>query len=152
MFLGFELSEGKSPSASKVKQILSMPTPTNLTELKLFVSMFNYYRKFVHMCPDLLEPFHKLMRKDEAWIWSTECELSFAKCKTTLSEATMLVLFDPDKELILSVDSSSYGIGAILSLVHNNKEYPIAFESATLNTAQKNYSQLEKEALAVSLD
>lgn len=149
VFLGFELTaKGKVPSASKVQNILSMPTPTNLTELKSFVSMFNYYRRFVHMCPDLLEPFHKLMRKGEPWLWSSECALAFVKAKSALSEATMLVLFDPTKELILSVDSSSYGVGAILSQMSNGKEYPIAFESATLNAAQRNYSQLEKEALA----
>lgn len=150
VFLGFELSgKGKAPSATKVQQILSIPAPTNLTELKSFVSMFNYYRNFVHMCPDLLEPFHKLMRKDEPFVWSSECALAFAKCKTALSEATMLVLFDPSKELILSVDSSSFGVGAVLSQIDGNKEYPLAFESATLNPAQRNYSQLEKEALAV---
>ena len=150
LFLGFELSgKGKVPSATKIEKILSMPPPENLTQLKAFVSMFNYYRNFVHMCPDILEPFHKLMRKDEPWVWSSECMIAFSKCKTALSEASMLVLYDPSKELILSVDSSSFGVGAILSQIENGEERPIAFESATLNQSQRNYSQLDKEALAI---
>jgi hypothetical protein len=101
------------------------------------------------MCPDILEPFHKLMRKDEKWYWSSECMLAFSKCKTALSEAAILTIYDPSKELILSVDSSSFGVGAILSQVINGEERPIAFESATLSQSQRNYSQLDKEALAI---
>jgi hypothetical protein len=150
LFLGFELSaNGKRPSSTKIEKIISMPPPENLTQLKSFVSMFNYYRNFVHMCPDILEPFYKLMRKNEPWVWTSDCMIAFSKCKTVLSEASMLVLYDPSKELILSVDSSSFGVGAILSQIVDGVECPIVFESATLNTSQRNYSQLDKEALAI---
>lgn len=96
-----------------------------------------------------VKPFHKLIRKDKPWHWSSECALAFVKCKTALSEATMLVLYDPSKELILSVDSSSFRVGAVFSQITNNKENSIAFESATLNPAQRNYYKLEKEVLGM---
>lgn len=55
----------------------------NVHKSEFVVSMFNYFQNFVHMCPDLLEPFHKLMRKDEPQHWSSEYALAFVKCKTT---------------------------------------------------------------------
>ncbi|KAJ8886537.1 hypothetical protein PR048_012748, partial [Dryococelus australis] len=104
--------------------------------------------QFIPMCPYLLEPLHNLLCKDVPWIWTSECELAFNKSKTVLSEKALLVVFDPTKEIVLRIDSSGYGVGTVLSHVIDGIEFPITFESAMLTTAQRNYIQLDKEALA----
>lgn len=149
-FLGFHISaDGKQPSKDKINKILNCMVPTNVTQLKSYLSMLSFYRNFIPMCPDLCEPMYKLLRKDVPFVWSADCDIAFNKSKCALSEKSLLVLYDPLKPLSLTVDASQYGVGAVLSHTIDGVEHPIAFESATLNPAQKNYSQLHKEALAV---
>lgn len=149
-FLGFKLSkDGKQPSESKIQKIRSAPTPTNISQLKSYLSMLNFYRCFIPMCPDLLNPLHQLLKKDVPFVWSQVCEDAFVASKQAVSEKALLVLFDPTKPISVTVDSSSFGVGAVLSNSVDGKDLPVIFESATLTPAQQNYSQIDKEALAV---
>ena len=92
---------------------------------------------------------YKLLQKSTRWLW-TQCEQSaFEKSKELLSSKSVLVHFDPSREILLACDASSYGIGADLShKMPDGSEKPIAFASRTLSKAEKNYSQIEKEGLA----
>ena len=78
-------------------------------------------------------------------VWSKECEISFLWAKEVLSSEQVLVHYDPQKPLILSVDVSPYGIGAVLShLMEDGSERPVEFASRTLSSAERNYSQIEE--------
>lgn len=149
-FLGHQLSgKGLGPCKSKVKKILDSPCPNDVSQLRSYLGLFNYYHKFTKMSPDVLEPLHRLLRKDVPWKWTKECNDAFTASKQLISDKCLLVLFDPSKEIVLTCDSSSYGVGAVLSHIIDGVECPIAFESATLTPAQRNYCQVQREALSI---
>lgn len=97
----------------------------------------------------ILDPLNNLTRKGVEFIWSNECQKAFEKCKCILSEKSLLVHFDPNKELHLTCDASSSGVGGVLSQKQENREEPVVFASGTLSKTERNYSQLEKEALSI---
>ena len=94
---------------------------------------------------------YKLLEKEQSGslIWSEECEATFRKCKALLTSDAVLVHYDSKLPIKLACDASSYGVGAVLSHVFNDGEHSIAFVSRTLTKAERNYEQIEKEALAL---
>ena len=91
-----------------------------------------------------------MRRKDKKFDWSNECNEAFIKLKNSLAKATLLVHFDPKIQLVLATDASDFGIGAVLMHRYpDGTEKPIAHASKTLNQAERNYSQIEKEGLSI---
>ena len=150
-YLGHVIDKnGLHPSPSKVQAIKQAPQPTNVTELKSFLGLVNYYHKFLPNLSTSLAPLHSLLRKNSRWNWSTEHSKAFTKVKSLLQSSSLLVHYDDKKPLLLACDASPYGIGAVLShRMNDGSDKPITFISRTLAPAEKNYSQLEKEALAI---
>ncbi|CAG2228036.1 unnamed protein product [Mytilus edulis] len=151
VYLGFKINKhGIYPVESKVEAIDKAPSPTNVTELKAYLGMLNYYNRFLASLSHLLKPLHVLLQKDTKWSWEKEQEKAFIESKQLLKSASVLVHFDPKKKLILACDASPYGLGAVLShKMDDGSEKPIAYTSRTLTSAEKNYSVLEKESLAI---
>ena len=90
------------------------------------------------------------LQENKRWQWSKHCGTAFAKAKQLLSEAPILAHFDPKLPLCLAGDASAYGVGAVLSHRYpNGEERPIAYASRTLSSSEKNYAQLEREALSL---
>ena len=132
--------------------VLQMFSPENITQLKSFLGMvtYMYYLKFLPNLSTTLSPLYLLVQKNSRWKWSKEQQSAFTKVKEQLISPVVLTAFDPDKELILQCDASPYGLGAVLAHKEvDGSEQPIAFCSHTLPPAEKNYSQLDKEALAL---
>ena len=150
-FLGHRITaSGIQPSPDKVKAVQEAPTPQDVSQLKSFIGLVNYDGKFLPDLSNLLAPLHRLMQKDAKWSWGAEQAQAFREVKRMLTSDCLLVQFDPDWELLLAWDASPYGVGAVHS--HrgpDGKEQPVAFASLSLNLAEKNYSQLEKEGLAI---
>ena len=89
------------------------------------------------------------MRKDYPWKWTDKQEQAFQKSKELLTSSRLLTHFDPELPLTLACDASNYGVGAVLAhTLPDGSEKLIAYASRTLNNAERNYSQLEKEGLA----
>ncbi|XP_044760876.1 uncharacterized protein K02A2.6-like [Coccinella septempunctata] len=142
--------EGLHTNASKVLAIKQAPRPTNVTSLKSFLGTVNYFAKFVKNIATVLYPLYRLLKKDVKWNWDDNCEAAYVKIKSLLISSEVLVHFDPNLELKLTVDASAYGVGAILShVVAPGIEKPVAYASQTLTRSEQNYSQIEKEALAI---
>ena len=134
--------EGRHPTAEKVRAIQEATDPKDVTQLRSFLGILTYYGKFLPNLSSTLKPLYDLLGKDKKWIWGD-------KQKEALQADSLLVHFDPMKPLVLACDASDYGIGAVLSHMEDGQECPIAYTSRTLNAAEKHYSQLDKEALAI---
>ena len=150
-YLGHVIDKnGLHPSPSKVQAIKQALPPTNVTELKSFLGLVNYYHMFLSNLSTSLGPLHLLLCKNSRWNWSTEHSEAFTKVKSLLQSSSLLVHYDDKKPLLLACDASPCGIDAILShCMDDGSDKPITFIFRTLAPAEKNYSQLEKEALAI---
>ena len=150
-YLGHQISKnGVQPLRSKVAAIEQAPTPTNTQELRSFLGLLNYYGKFIPNLSTILHPLNALLRADQKWIWNKDCTEAFHLAKRHLTSAQLLTHYDPTLPLTLAADASAYGIGAVISHSYpDGSERPIAFASRTLSPSEKNYAQLEKEALSL---
>ena len=151
VYLGHAIdADGLHPTEDKVKAIKEVPKPRNITELRSFLGIINYYDKFLPDLSGRLQPLYKLLCKKSRWVWGQEQDRAFSKAKEALQQDSLLVHFDPSKPLILACDASPYGVGAVLShTMGDGTERPIAYASRTLTDAEKRYSQIEKEGLAI---
>lgn len=149
-YLGHIIDEaGIRPSQTNVRSVLEAKPPENISELRCFMGLVNVHRKFIPNLSTISNPLNALLRKDSKWNWSKECGESFEKIKCILASDRVLVHYDPKKSLVLAVDASPFGLGAVISHVEGDLERPIAYASRTLSSAEKKYSQIEKEALAI---
>ena len=150
-YLGFRVSaEGLQVLDDRVRAITDMGAPTSVTELQSFLGLVTYYNQFLPHLSTVLEPLHKLLRKGQTWGWGDPQEKAVNKVKEMLKSTPVLVHYDPSLPLLLTVDSSSFGLGCVLAHVMKDGTHrPIAFKSRKLSSAERNYSQLDKEALAV---
>ena len=112
--------------------------------------MLNYYQKFLPNLSSVLAPLHRLLNSRTHWHWGKDQQQAFEQSKTFLKSLRPLVHYDNKKELILACDASRNGLGAVLShKIEDGSEHPISFASRTLTKAERNYSNLEREALVV---
>jgi hypothetical protein len=118
-------------------------------QLRRFLGLMSYYRRFLQNFSHLATPLHKLLKKDVAYEWTVEHEQAFQTLKGKLITPPVLKYPDFDQPFILTSDASGEGLGAVLSQGKITKDRPVAFASRTLNQAEKNYSTTEKELLAI---
>ena len=152
MFLGHLLSaKGIQPLADKVAAIQGVRTPERTEDVKAFLGMLQYYGRFLPGLATVLEPLHRLLDQGRAWKWTPDCDRAFQCAKALLSSESVLVHFDPDLPIILSVDASPFGLGAVLAhRMSDGSERPIAYASRTLSAPERRYAQVDREALAVA--
>lgn len=149
--LGHVISaEGLHQSPKKVKAITEMPKPQDVTQLHAFLGMVQYYAEFLPNLATHLAPLHRLLQKEVKWLWGAAQQASFRLVKEMLLQDRVLMSYDPDSPLVLATDSSSYGLGAVLSYcTPGGVGHPIASASRSLSETEKKYSQIEKEALSL---
>ncbi|XP_039764273.1 uncharacterized protein K02A2.6-like [Pararge aegeria] len=150
-YLGFVIDkEGLHPDSEKLKAIHEIPTPKDVTQLKSFLGLINYYGRFIPNLSTILYPLHALLKRKNQWNWDLHCDTAFKSAKKALLGKRVLAHYEEGRPLVLSVDSSAYGIGAVLAhRYEDGQERPVSCASRTLNEAEKKYSQLDKEALAI---
>jgi len=149
-YLGYVVEHNKiSKSPIKIQAIQEMPRPSNTDDVRRFLGLVTYYARFIPNFSSISYPLRRLLKKGERWLWSANCEATFVKLKAELCSDRILVPFDPSLPLALTTDASSTGIGAVLSHITIEGEKPIAYASRSLNTSEMNYSQLDREALAI---
>eukprot|EP00079_Xenopus_tropicalis_P034355 XP_017948126.1 PREDICTED: uncharacterized protein K02A2.6-like [Xenopus tropicalis] len=150
-YLGYRIdAQGLHPTETKLTAIVNAPSPSNVSELRSFLGLLNYYGRFLPNLSTLLQPLHELLQKDTKWAWSAECEKAFQDAKQRLTNSKWLAHYDHSKPLRLACDASPYGVGAVIShILPNGEEHPIAFASRTLTQTERNYAQIEREALSI---
>ena len=149
-FLGHIVTpEGVKPNPDKIQVIRDWPLPKTEKELRGFLGILGYYRKFIKDFAKIAKPLTNALRKDEVIAHNKDFVEAFHKCKNILSGSDILQYPDFSRQFILTTDASNFAIGAVLSQGVIGSDKPIAFASRTLNKSEEKYSAIEKELLAV---
>ena len=137
--------DGLRPDPTKVKDLQNMPSPTSKEDLQRFLGLMTYLSPYIPNFSSKCESLRRLLKSDSAFLWEADHERCFQELKKTITEDSVLAFYDQAAPLTLEVDSSTKGLG--VALTQRNK--PIAFASKTLTHTQANYSNIEREALAL---
>ena len=150
-YLGYKIdAQGVHTLPSKVQAIAHAPPPQDPQQLRSFLSLVNYYGKFIPNLATLVNPLNKLLHKDAPWKWDATCQAAFSSAQEALTSSPVLIHYDPTLPVCLATDASAYGVGAVIPhTLPDGTERPIAFASRTLSTSEVNYAQIEKEALSI---
>ena len=143
-------ANGLHKTQDKIEAVINAPVPENVTQLRAFLGLVNYYSHFLPNMASVLHPLYQLLKKDRKYTWTPAAQNAFDTVKEMITSDTVLTHYNPDLPVKLACDSSAYGLGAVIShVMENGEERPIAFASRTLNAAEKNYAQIHKEALSL---
>ena len=149
-YLGHLISdEGIQPLLEKLESIAKMPVPKNAKQVKQFLGLVGYYRKFVPRFADISRILTKLTRKDEEFKWTPECDKCFHMLKDYLQEAPILRYPDPAASYTLYTDASKYAYAGVLTQQQDDTDHPVAYVSGLFRGSQLNWAALTKEAYAI---
>jgi len=149
-YLGHRITdEGVKPDPQKVERVQNFPVPKNVKEIKSFLGLSGYYRRFIQNYGQIAKPLTTLLKKDVPYRWSDLCQQSFETLKNCLIQSPILQYPDFTKPFNLTCDANNYAIGCVLSQGPISKDLPIAYASRTLNKAEINYNTTEKEISSI---
>ena len=157
-YLGHLIPEdGISPLLDRFDSIKNMPVPKCVKEIKQFLSLTGYYRKFVPRFADISRPLTRLTRKETTFNWTPECQKSFELLKSYLCGEPILKYADQSKLYTLYTDASKYGWAGVLTQLHTmdidgksvTTDHPVAFVSGLFRGSLLDWAALLKEAFAI---
>lgn len=149
-YLGHVITpQGVKPNPDKIKAIKSYPIPKTTSEIKAFLGLLGYYRRFIKDFANLTKPLTKCLKKGVKIILTPEYQECFERCKSLLTNNPILKYPDFTMPFNLTTDASNVALGAILSQGEIGKDTPIAYASRTLSETECKYDTTEKEWLAV---
>ncbi|GBN54786.1 Transposon Tf2-9 polyprotein [Araneus ventricosus] len=164
-FLGFQVcSSGIKPLPDRVDAILKFPRPSTITQLRRFLGMLNYYRRFIRQAAHILAPLVKFLegiknkkrsrqrvktKPEEELSWTDEATTAFEQVKEALAQATLLHHPIPNAPLSIWVDASDFAVGGALTQYSDDLWQPLAFLSMKLTSSQKKWSTYDRELLAI---
>ena len=149
-YLGHLISaDGIQPLPEKLESIAKMPAPKNPKEVKQFLGLVGYYRKFVPRFADISRVLTHLMKKDVEFKWTPECKNCFQILKEFLQHAPILRYPDPQASYTLYTDASKYAYAGVLTQHNNGTDHPITYVSRLFRGSQLNWETLTKEAYAI---
>jgi hypothetical protein len=147
-YLGHVISAaGVATDDTKIQTIRDWVQPTNLKQLRGFLGLSGYYRKFIRHYAVISQPLTSLLKKGTLFVWTDATETAFQALKQALISAPVLALPDFSQQFIVETDACDVGIGAVLS----QKGHPLAYVSRSLGPRNKGLSVYEKEYLAILL-
>lgn len=147
-YLGHVITpEGVATDDTKIESVKNWPVPANLKELRGFLGLSGYYRKFIRHYAIISQPLTALLKKGAFFNWTDATEMAFQTLKTALITAPVLALPDFTKQFTVETDACDVGIGAVLS----QQNHPVAFVSRALGPRNRGLSVYEKEYLAILL-
>jgi hypothetical protein len=149
-FLGHVIgADGIKPMQDKVAAIRDWTTPMNVTEVRSFIGLTGYYRRFVRGYAAIALPLTRLTKNDARFQWTNETQTAFNNLKEAIASAPVLAMPNVDLPFTVTTDASNNAIGAVLSQECTDGEHPVAFMSKTLSDTERNYSAYDKEMLAI---
>ena len=149
-FLGHLVSEVRiSTDERKIDAIFTWPTPISVRELRSFLGLASYYRRFIEHFASIATLLHRLVKSNGAFVWTTEAQRAFERLKEILTPPPILAMTTDDDEFTLDTDASNSAIGAVLSQRQEGVERVVAYASRALDRREQNYCTTRKELLAV---
>ena len=150
-FCGHEIDrEALQKTQEKIEAVVSAPRPENVSQLRSFLGLVNYYNRFLPNASTVLHPLHQLLEQNSEWQWTEQCEQAFTEAKRMITSEQVLTHYDPVLPVGLACDASPTGIGAVLShVMPNGSERPVPFASRSLTKTESKYAQIDKEALSI---
>lgn len=138
------------PLKDNLISIKNFPIPTTQKNIRQFLGKINFYHEYLPNSTIILDPLHKLLRKNEKFTWSEKCQIAFNRIKEILCTQPVLEIFDQEFPIILNTDASIEGIGAVLKQTQmDGKNRPVAYFSKKLNETQKKKKAIYLECLAI---
>lgn len=151
-YLGFIIStKGLHTDPKKVECIKHFPRPISVKHTQSFLGLCNYYRRYIENYAGIARPLYNLCKKENEFVWTSECEDSFEKFKELLSNPPILIFPNFAEIFILRTDCSMIAAAGVLSQGEIPDDRPIQYFSKVLNPAQTRYSTIEQELLAIIL-
>jgi len=150
-FLGHRIgADGLRVSPDKVSAVQQWPQPKNVSDVRSFLGLANFYRRFVKNYSGIALKLTELTReKTTPWKWGAEEQEAFEKLKAALCSPPVLLVPDQTKPFVLNCDACKFAIGATLQQDHGNGLQPVAFFSAKMSDAERNYDVREQEFMAL---
>ncbi|XP_058879681.1 uncharacterized protein LOC131737088 [Acipenser ruthenus] len=149
-FLGHVVGQdGIKTDPSKINAVRQWARPANQRQLRGFIGLASYYRRFVPRFGHIAFPLHRLLRKNQTFDWDEACEEAFTTLKEALIQAPGLMLPRPDLPFVLDTDASDRGLGAVLSQKWPDGEHVVAYYSHALSKQERRYCVTRRELLAV---
>lgn len=153
-YLGHIINKrGIRPDPNKIEAVQKFPIPKTVRQVKSFLGLASYYRKFIENFSKTSEPINKLLKKDTKFKWDAKCDEAFELLKEKLITPPILAFPILDQEYTITTDASQTSVGAVLSQEHEingiKADLPICYMSRTLNQAERKYAVIEKELLGV---
>lgn len=149
-YLGFVINEnGCLPNQKKIECIVKYPKPNCVADIQRFLGLCNYFSHYIANYAKLAKPLYNLLKKNIDFDWNSVCNAAFEQLKAMLVTAPILIFPDFELIFIVTTDASDFSVGCMLSQGDIPKDKPIAFASKALNSAQQNYSTIEKELYAI---
>ena len=151
-FLGFIVGpSGVKMDPSKVSAIITWPTPKSIHDIRVFLGLANFYRRFIKRFSRVALPITSLLKKDCKFHWDSRAQLAFEALKKAFVSAPILRHFDPALPTIIEADASNHALGAVISQRGSDDGllHPITFYSRKFNPAELNYEIYDKEMLAI---
>jgi len=154
-FLGYLVTpKGTQPLPTRVQALKDFPLPKTAKELRRFLGMINFYRRFIPGAAKMQAPIHNLLGAKKgaaAIIWTEEAQQAFENTKQSLTQTTLLAHPRANAELALFTDASDHSTGAILQQQYQDGWEPLAFFSKKLSPTEAKYSAFDRELLAIYL-
>lgn len=151
-YLGYVIGRGIiKPQINKVEAIQDWPRPSTKKQVRAFLGILGYYRRFVPQFATMAAPLTDLTKGGKAVMvsWNPEAERAFQELKVALCNQPVLITPDFKKEFVVQTDASDVGLGAVLSQEVGGEEHPVTYLSRKLSPAERNYSIVERECLAI---
>ena len=155
-FLGHRVNAmGIHPLETKVQAIRDFPLPNTQRQLREFIGLINFYRRFVPNCASILQPLHTLLshtkKPSDPLTWSDSATSAFSTIKDSLTNASLLCHPTPEAPTAVMADASDMAVGAVLQQHIDGQWCPLAFFSRALKPAEQRYSTYDRELLAINL-
>ena len=133
----------------KIRDIVQWPVPQSVHDVRMFLGICGYYRRFSKNYAEVAAPLHELTRKLEPFVWTDRRQRAFESLKEHLTTAPVLAMSQDDGQFVLDVDASDIAAGAVLQQKQDGELRVIGYASRIFHDCERNYCVTKRELAAL---